>query len=339
MKLRDSAQYYHLVLRRIPSRALPAFEDEDMQARVWGRRWGVYDDVGPLRTVLLHRPGEEIMRMTSDRYDPELDTLIDDEEQWYFRSDRGPDLGAMQREHDAFAEVLRGCGAEVVYLEGGPRDPNAMFVRDNGIVVKGGAVVGRMGPVGKPYGTGRRGEEAFLSRKLAELGMPILHTVHGAGLLEGGSFTFLNERTAVVGTSSRQNAAGVDQLRCVLRHQDTELLEVPLVGYSMHLDGALLMVDRDKALVQVERLPFWFLEKLAELGIEAIPVDYRDDGGAAINCLVVAPGKVILDASAVWTAELLTKRGCTVLTTPYEECRKHGGGLHCSSLPLLRDRS
>ena len=43
----DSGQYYHEVLKRIPPRDLPAFEDEAMQERVWGRRWGVYNDVGP----------------------------------------------------------------------------------------------------------------------------------------------------------------------------------------------------------------------------------------------------------------------------------------------------
>src|SRR6266705_5703889 len=36
MSLRDSGQYYHEVLKRIPPRDLPAFEDEAMQERVWG---------------------------------------------------------------------------------------------------------------------------------------------------------------------------------------------------------------------------------------------------------------------------------------------------------------
>ena len=67
MSLQDSGQYYHEVLKRIPPRDLPAFEDEAMQERVWGRRWGVHNDVGPIRTVLVHRPGDEIRIMTADR--------------------------------------------------------------------------------------------------------------------------------------------------------------------------------------------------------------------------------------------------------------------------------
>jgi len=66
MSLKDSPEYYHEVLKRIPPRAVPAFEDEAMQVRVWGRRWGVYNDVGLLKVVLVHRPGDEIRVMSGD---------------------------------------------------------------------------------------------------------------------------------------------------------------------------------------------------------------------------------------------------------------------------------
>ena len=35
MSLRNSGQYYHEVLKRIPPRSLPAFESPEMQERVW----------------------------------------------------------------------------------------------------------------------------------------------------------------------------------------------------------------------------------------------------------------------------------------------------------------
>jgi hypothetical protein len=84
-----------------------------MQQRVWGRCWGVHDDVGPIRTVLVHRPGDEIRIMTADRYDPSIEALIDDEAQWYWRGDRAPDLPAIQKEHDALVAALAREGAEV----------------------------------------------------------------------------------------------------------------------------------------------------------------------------------------------------------------------------------
>ena len=123
--LKDSPQYYHRVLQRIPPRATPSFSDEGMQERVWGRRWGARTDVGTLKMVLLHRPGDEIdVMVNGGHYDPEIEAIIDDDEQWYFRSDKAPSLAKMQAEHDAFADLLRANGVEVVYMGGGPRDPN-----------------------------------------------------------------------------------------------------------------------------------------------------------------------------------------------------------------------
>ncbi len=336
--LRSSSQYYHVVLSRIPPRATPVFHEEEMQRRVWGRRWGVYNDVGTLRTILLHPPGEEILVMTSDKYDPEIDALIDDEEQWYFRDDRGPDLVKMQDEFAALVRVLETHGVEIVTVGGAPRDPNAMFVRDCGMVVKGGAIISRMGPVGKAHGTGRRGEERFVLQKLAEIGMPILRTIAGDGLLEGGSFCFLDEKHAAIGLSFRGNPSGAEQLRHVLQYQEVELIQVPLPGYAMHLDGGIVMVDHDKALLNVERLPYWFLDTLDELGIQKIPADYRE-GSMAVNCLTLSPGKVIMDDRAVYTAERLASFGMETILIPWEEISKHGGGIHCSTLPLVRERS
>lgn len=336
-KINDSSMYYHVVLERIIPQASPAFEDEDMQRRVWGRRWGVYNDVGTIRTILMHRPGDELRVITEDKYDKFIGALIDNEEQWYFRSDKGPDIAAMQAEHDALVDILRDNGSEIIYVDGGSRDHNSMFVRDMGMVVNGGIIISRMGPVGKPIGTGRRGEEAYITKKVAEIGMPILHTIHGTGLMEGGSFCMLNEKTAAIALSKRGNEAAVEQVHGVLKIQGIELIEIPLVGFSMHLDGAIVMVDHDKALVNVERLPYWFMDKIKSLGIEPIYADFRDSK-LAVNTIAIKPGKIIMDELAPWSAEILAQKGLEVITTPYKECRKHGGGIHCSTLPLVRER-
>ncbi|MGM9618925.1 MAG: arginine deiminase [Oscillospiraceae bacterium] len=64
----------------------------------------VRSEIKPLKKVLLHRPGRELLNLTPDRL-PEL--LFDDI----------PFLKVAQQEHDAFAQILRDNGAEVVYLE------------------------------------------------------------------------------------------------------------------------------------------------------------------------------------------------------------------------------
>jgi arginine deiminase len=64
---------------------------------------GVASEVGRLRTVVLHRPGEEIQRLTPRNNDE----LLFDGVPWVSRA---------QEEHDAFADALRDRDVEVLYL-------------------------------------------------------------------------------------------------------------------------------------------------------------------------------------------------------------------------------
>ena len=73
------------------------------EARAVDRAYGVDSEVGPLRTVMLHRPGQELARLTPRNND----SLLFDGIPW---------VGRAQEEHDAFAEALRSRGVEVLYL-------------------------------------------------------------------------------------------------------------------------------------------------------------------------------------------------------------------------------
>lgn len=335
--IRNSEAYYHVVLERIPPRAEPSFESPEMQERVWGQIWGVGNDVNALRLCALHRPGPELEIIDPGKYDPTIEALIDDREQWYWRDATGPDTGKMRAQHDALRAALTAEGVEIVEVPGSCGDVKAVFTRDMAIAVDGGAVICRMGPVGAEKGFGRRGEEAYITRVLAGLGMPILRTIAGTGLLEGGSFCFLNERTAAVGMSYRQNEAGVRQLEETLALTGVRLIRVPLTGHSLHLDGCIVMVDHDKAIINVTRLPYWFLDTLKELGIQ--PIHIWPDEQKAVNCLAVRPGRVIIAANCPRTIERLECAGVQTIPIEYDEVAKNGGGIHCSTLPLVRDRA
>ncbi|MEY8563138.1 arginine deiminase [Eggerthellaceae bacterium 3-80] len=64
----------------------------------------VKSEIKPLKKVLLHRPGDELLNLTPDTLE---ELLFDDI----------PFLRVAQAEHDRFAEILRSEGVEVVYLE------------------------------------------------------------------------------------------------------------------------------------------------------------------------------------------------------------------------------
>ena len=76
----------------------------------------VYSEIGKLKTVLLHYPGEELNNLIP-KY---LGELLFDDIPW---------LPLAQKEHDAFANAFRKAGVKVVYLE----DLVAEVLQDNKI--------------------------------------------------------------------------------------------------------------------------------------------------------------------------------------------------------------
>src|SRR5262245_42406686 len=107
---------YNQLIKRFPSEAEPPFEDGTEQERWWGRAWGCTNDVGRLRAVLMHRPGPEVNIVdTARRLD--IGAFGDEQAGWYWRGTEGPDLAAMQAQHDGLAAILEREGVEVVRLE------------------------------------------------------------------------------------------------------------------------------------------------------------------------------------------------------------------------------
>jgi len=325
----EAYQYLH---RNNPGRGEPALESAEMLEKVWGRRWGLNNDVGRMRTVLVSRPGREWdVMMSGGEYVEEAQAWIGPGRTWYWADPNRPNLALAQAQHDALVAALKVEKVEVVHLqEPHPQLTKSIFTRDPAIITKGGAIICRFGI---DY---RRGEEQPFSRTLANLGMPILHTIHGTGLMEGGSFAWLNPETAVVGIGHRSEIEGARQLGEVLKTQGVELLLIDNLGYGLHIDGAFVMVDVDLALAFSFELPWRFLEKLKELGIRVVEADPRD-GPFGVNCLAVSPGRVIMAAHAERTADQLAKLGVDILPVDYGEIHKSGGGVHCSTLPLIRD--
>jgi N-dimethylarginine dimethylaminohydrolase len=319
----------HRILRAKPE---PRFEDGMEQKRVWGQRWGLNNDVGQIRKILVNRPGsqwEDLAR--GGEYVPSANATISRDRMWYYAGPERPDLARAQAQHDRLVETLRAEGAEVIELQNpNPRRYHAVFVRDNAIITEGGAILCRMGV---DY---RRGEELAVMRTLAALGMPILHTIHGAGLMEGGSFLWLTPRTAVVAAGYRSNRAAIAQLEAVFETQGVELLVIDNRGYGLHIDGDMVMVDVDKALLFFFEIPYWLIDRAEAEGIELIAADPAD-GPFGVNCLAVRPGRVIISSHAERTAERLGKAGVEAILIDYDEFPKMGGGIHCSTLPLVRD--
>ncbi|MEI6688625.1 MAG: arginine deiminase family protein [Thermoleophilia bacterium] len=328
----DPAWVYNETVKMFAIGGDPPHEDAAEMEATWGRVWGLSNDVGQIRTVLMHRPGVEMEIVDPSKRIESIGSYGDLSEHWYFQSEDAPDIPTMQAQHDAFVAALERRGVEVVYQQGvGDRHLKAVYTRDPLIMVKGGAIVNRMGT------RIRRGEERVTSQTLAALGVPILRTLSGSAVMEGGTFAWLNDTNAVIGTGVRVNREGAKQVGEVLASQGVTLHVIDLVGYDIHIDVGFLMIDTDLAMVNPMNLPYSFLELLKDLKIDTVELTPRDDGWIN-NGLAVAPRDLLIpEGASDQTLAVLDKKGVKVEVIPFDKVHLNGGGLHCSTTPLYRD--
>ncbi len=305
-------------------------------------KYGAQTEYDRLSRVLMHRPTEELKRITPGNKDAYLFRDV-----VYWRE--------FQREHDVFTDVLRGEGVEVVLLgdllDGEERKvaerlPNLVYMRDVVSVSKIGGMILRM-----TYPP-RYPEPLLAERAISKFGIPIALRVAPPGFVEGGDFVYLNEETVMMGFGTRSNEAGVNMVKNVMLGKAVEeFVAVPLPSFRVHLDGALMVLAPDLALFHggslglfpsyvysEEGVRLTFLEDYLEhRGVELIHADDTEIRMFGTNILGLGGGKCV---SYEWNErimETLEDRGFEVIGIPGSQLSLGGGGPHCMTAPLLRE--
>lgn len=194
-----------------------SFEEE--MNDFWGD-WYCDSEIGRLRAVMMRRPGKEIEGVTHANY-----------AQFRWKAPMDPEKA--RREHEMLAQIYRDHGVSV-YDVGKQRDdrPNALYVRDQVFMTPEGAIVCRNGL------SARRGEERYAAEALARLGVPIVRTINGDGYFEGACAIWVDRETVIIGTGSRSNRSGVEQVEYELRNMGvTNIIRTQIPYGSIHLDG------------------------------------------------------------------------------------------------------
>lgn len=319
--------YFH---RLIGPESTPEFNDPKELESNWGQRWGAANEYSTLRMALVRKPNAGMSDIRADAWNDQAQALVDPNKNWYYKRETPPDMDRVMSQHEELCKALENDGVEVVYAPDLPRTfTKSVYTRDPVLTVPGGAIITRLAP------RMRRGEEASITQTLASLGMPILGTITGAGLVEGGSFAMLRHDLAVYGTSIRCNPEGARQLENLLAPLGIELITIELPGYTIHIDGQFMIIDERLVMANVHRLPYVFIARLEEMGYEIIH-PHADEQNAC-NSLMVRPGKMIMASIYPRTAEMLSNRGIDVSLIDYDEIICNGGNIHCSTTELIRD--
>lgn len=285
---------------------------------MWGA-CGVTTEWSPLRAVLLHRPGVELGEVTDPSRAQMLAPL---------------DVERARRQHDDLARAYRDAGVTVYYVQPPEKPtPNLMFVADLMFMTSEGVILGR------PASTVRAGEERFVSRRLAELGIPILRSVRGGGTFEGADAAWLDPQTVLLATGLRTNSEGAAQVTALLREMDVEVVGVGLPYGAMHLMGLLRFADRDLAIAWPKRVPYAAVEALRARGYTVLflPDEEEATRGMALNFVTLGARHILVPAGNPITQAFYEEAGITCHPVVVDELVKAAGGIGCLTGILERE--
>jgi N-dimethylarginine dimethylaminohydrolase len=278
---------------------------------------GVNNEWAPLKTVLLHAPGEEWDHLS----DPNAALM-----------EEAPNLELAREQHDAIAQAYKGHGVKVHYVEPDQTPPpNLIFCADLFVMTPEGAILAR------PASTVRAGEERWVARRLADLGIPIVRTLRGKGTFEGADLLWLDAETALLGRGLRTNAEGAAQVGEALEGMGVSVMLVDLPIGSMHLMGMLRFLDRDLAVGWPGRLSYFAVEALREHGyrVNLIP-DEAEARRHALNVVTLGPREILMPAGKPITRAFYENHGVTCHTVETGELNKAAGGIGCLTGVLER---
>jgi N-dimethylarginine dimethylaminohydrolase len=285
-----------------------------------GTRWaacGLVDEWSRLRAVLMHTPGIELG--VADPNDAQMLEPID--------------VTRARRQHEALCRLYASLDIAVHAVDPpGPVSPNQMFAADLFAMTPEGAIVGR------PASTVRAGEERWVARRLAALGIPILRTVRGAGTFEGADLLWLEAETAILGLGLRTNSEGARQVCAALQELGVTCITTEQPVGTMHLMGQLRLMDRDLAFAWPGRLSFRALDALRRRGytVHFVPDELEAATRGALNVVTVGPREIVMPTGCPVTQAFFENAGVRCHTVAIDELLKAAGGIACMTGILHR---
>jgi N-dimethylarginine dimethylaminohydrolase len=319
----------------------------DVYDKVWGRECGE-NGIGRLREVAISLITEAEIAAYDPRY-PFHEDLT-----WLESHGlRKADIPQMQEEQAAYAELLEEQGVAVHWIDWGEAPMSAfgpmqaMWAPSDTWVIRGGSIIQKTG--WHPFSFGR---SEFLARWLQHhLGVPVLYTVTGKGVMEPATTMWFAEDVWVTGISCAYNEEGNRQLapivRSSARNPDLEIHTIYLStdrfvdresGLGAHLTNVICALDIDKVLVYPSGVDAGTHRWLRTKGYKIAEVDREEQMlYTPTNTIPFAPGIVYMVKEATRAIAAVRKLGVEVIEVPNREFSRIGGALHCRTLRVLRD--
>jgi dimethylargininase len=224
------------------------------------------------------------------------------------------DAALAARQHEAYRNALRACGATVVVLDENRDLPDCVFVEDTAIVLDEIAVMMSMGA------ESRRREPPAIEAVLAKH-RPI-ERVSLPATIDGGDVVRAR-RALYVGASPRTNAAGIDALRDIVKPFGYTVTAIPVHG-CLHLKSGCSALPDGRFLVNADWIDVSPLPRAALVHVPA--------GEPWAGDVLAIDSTVIASDAFPETIALLAGSGLDVIPVAVSEFAKAEGGVTCLSL-------
>jgi dimethylargininase len=226
---------------------------------------------------------------------------------------------ALQAQHRAYRDALAAAGAEMVDLDADKALPDSVFVEDAAVVLDELAILTRPGASTRRMEPERIAAELSKHRRRCE-------RIQTPATLEGGDVLRIGRRV-FIGSSTRTDRAGIEQLAGIVRRFGYETIPVEVRG-SLHLKTACTALDDETLLLN----PAW-LDTTAFEGFGKIAV--ADDEPFAANVMRIGEC-LIANAAFPRTLERIRahagRSGQRMIDVDISEFGKAEAGLSCMSL-------
>jgi N-dimethylarginine dimethylaminohydrolase len=283
--------------------------------------WGVDSEHGRLLDVLVCRPENFRWRATSAITEATLGAG--------HRFDA--ELAASQ--HAALVSAYEEAGVRCHFLEPDPALHYQVFTRDSSTMGPNGTVVTQ------PAQWWRRGEYAPVIRFHQEAAIPIRGMIT-AGSLEGGDVMIVEPGSVLIGAGeTRTQERSAMQLAEWFREDGWEARVQPFPERYVHIDVLVAVLAEKLAAICSEMLPAPAVEWLRGKGFDLIEVSAEQAFTLGVNAISLGDERVISGTGALELNAALRDRGITVVELDLSMFTLGGGGPHCMSQALRRERA
>jgi N-dimethylarginine dimethylaminohydrolase len=234
----------------------------------------------------------------------------------------------VRQQQEAFMEVMRANGVEVLLARQVPDCATQHYTRDVGFAIDDAYFCAN------PRRYYRQRELEGLRELLPRFSKVVRLE---SGTIEGGD-VIVDDRHVIVGLGEETNKEGIACLRRALEELQIER-EIVVIEFAhrgvIHLDTKFNILAKGLGLIHPKSFKPESLKWL-ENHFELIEATDEETANIEINTFALSPQKVVIRERSHRLASLLEPRGIEPILIDYSEVTKLPGSFRCTTLPIER---